>query len=364
LQSLKTILIQNKNNVTSFTSPAIITPLDRIFLKNRFISLKNFKKFANNIISSKVNLTLFECLTLIYLKSIKNIKKIDYHLIEAGCGFNKDSTNLFEMPRAQIITNLNVQHKKLLKAKNINDICKIKCGALSKKTTIYIGKQKPETLKIIKKILKKNPSKIFYYGRDFNIKKINNSYIYTDKKGKLKLKNIKIYSSGLIENLAIAIKVARDFKINNRTILKAVTKIKLLGRLQFIKKGNLRKFLFKKEDLLLDGCHSEEGILNHKKFIKNINKPKYAIWSLQKNRDPEKYVRHLKCFKKIVAIKIPEEPNSCSAIQLKRIAKNNGIECVTATNITSGIKTLSSKEPKILSIIGSLYTAGKVLNLN
>ena len=160
LQSLKTILIQNKNNVTSFTSPAIITPLDRIFLKNRYISLKNFKKFANNIISSKVNLTLFECLTLIYLKSIKNIKKIDYHLIEAGCGFNKDSTNLFEMPRAQIITNLNVQHKKLLKAKNINDICKIKCGALSKKTTIYIGKQKPETLKIIKKIAEEHKKKL------------------------------------------------------------------------------------------------------------------------------------------------------------------------------------------------------------
>ena len=76
-----------------------------------------------------------------------------------------------------------------------------------------------------------------------------------------------IYSSGLIENLAIAIKVARDFNINNKTILKAVKKIKLMGRLQFIKKGKLRKLLFAKEDLLLDGCHSEEGILNHKKNI-------------------------------------------------------------------------------------------------
>ena len=99
-----------------------------------------------------------------------------------------------------------------------------------------------------------------------NIKKINNSYIYSDKKGKLKLKKIKIYSSGLIENLAIAIKVARDFNINDKIILKALPKIKLLGRLQFIKKGKLRKLLSAKEDLLVDGCHSIEAIFNHKSF--------------------------------------------------------------------------------------------------
>ena len=136
-------------------------------------------------------------------------------------------------------------------------------------------------------------------------------------------------------------------------ILKALPKIKLLGRLQFIKKGKLRKLLSAKEDLLVDGCHSVEAILNHKSFIKSINKPKYAIWSLQKNREPQKYVKHLKCFEKIVAIKIPGEPSGCSPQKLKQLANSNGIKCITAPNITSGIKALSSKQPKILSIIGT-----------
>ena len=115
---------------------------------------------------------------------------------------------------------------------------------------------------------------------------------------------------------------------------------------------------------MLDGCHSQQSIANHINFLRDVKKPKYAIWSLMKNREPEKYIKYLKCFKKIVAIKIPNEPNSCSPAELKKIADRNNINCVISSNIQTAIKTISSEKPKCISIIGSLYTAGKVLNLN
>ena len=364
VQGLKSILIKNKKNVTTFTSPAILHPLDRIFLKKKFISLKKFKDISRAIIKSKIKLTLFEAITLIYIKSIKSIKNINYHLIEAGCGFNKDSTNIFRAPRAQIITNLNLQHKDLLGAQNMQDICNIKVGALSHKTNIYIGKQKPKVLKIIKKILKKNPSKKIYYGSDFKIIKKNKFYLYKDKNGSLKLKANQIHSDGLWQNIAVCIKVARDLNIKNSIILKALPEIKLVGRLEFLKKGNLKNLLNTKDDFLVDGCHSETAIKNHISFIKKIKKPKYAIWSLQKNREPEKFVKHLKIFKKIVAIRIPDEPSSCAPQKLKKIANLNGINCISAPNIYSAVKKFSTSETKCVSLIGSLYTAGKALNLN
>ena len=364
IQGILSMLIENKKKVTTFTSPAIISPMDRIFIKNKFITLKQFKNLANKIITSGCKLTLFEAITLIYFLAINKINDIDYHIVEAGAGFNHDSTNVWKYPSAQIVTNINLQHLDLFGVKTIEDICKIKCGALSHNTNIYIGKQNPKILKIIKKILNKNPSQQYFYGSDFRIKKKGNYYLYSDNKGDLKLKAKQIHSEGFWENMALAIKVARDLNINNKIILKALPKIRLLGRLQFIKKGKLRKLLHSKEDLLLDGCHSEKSILNHIKFLKSINKPKYAIWSLMKNRNPEKVTRYLKCFKKLVAIKIPGEPNSCSPQLLKKIANKNGIECITASNIQSAIKTLSSQKPKCISIIGSLYTVGKVLNLN
>ncbi len=358
------MLIENKKNVTTFTSPAITSPLDRIFIKNKFITLKQFKTLANKVISSGCKLTLFEVITLIYLLKIRKIDDIDYHIVEAGAGFDNDSTNVWKFPTCQIISNINLQHQKLFGVKTIKDICKIKCGSLSDNTNIYIGKQKPKTLKIIKKIIKKNSSQQFFYGSDFKIKKKGNYYLYSDKKGYLKLNAKKIHSEGIWENIALSIKVARDLNINNKIILRGLKKIRLLGRLQFIKKGKLRKLLHSREDLLLDGCHSETALINHIKFLKNIKKPKYAILSLMKNRYPEKYVKHLKCFKKVISIKIPNEPNSCSSQMLKKIANKHGIMCDTAQNIHLAIKTLSSREPKCISIIGSLYTAGKALNLN
>ena len=364
VQSLKSILIGNKKNITTFTSPAIISPLDRIFIKKKFITLKKFKAVSKKIIRSKVKLTLFEILTLIYIKSLKNVKNIDYYINEAGCGWDKDSTNLFDYPKAQIITNLNLQHKDLLGAKNIRDICRIKCGSLNNQTNIYIGKQNPKTLKIIKNFLNKNYSNKYYYGKDFRIKKFKNYFLYSDNKGNLKLKAKQIHSDGLWENVALAIKVARDLNISNKIILKSLPKIEILGRRQFLKKGKLRKLLFSKEDLLLDGCHSENSVKNHVKFLKSIDKPKYAIWSLMKNREPEKYVKYLKNFKKIIAINIPDEPNSCSPRLLKKIANQNNIDCEVAKDISSAIKIISSDEDKCVSIIGSLYTAGKALNLN
>jgi len=365
VQVLKAILIENKKNISTFTSPAITSPLDRIFLKNKFISLKQFRTSANKIIASGCKLTLFEVLTLIYLLTIKKLKNINYHIIESGAGYNHDSTNVFKFPTAQIITNINLQHQQLFGVNTIKDICKIKCGALSNNTKIYIGKQNPKTLKIIKKILDKNSSKKCFYGNDFRLKKRKNYYLYSDKKGNLKLKAKQIHSEGIWENIALGVKVCRDLNIDKKVILKGLKKVQLLGRLQFIKRGKLRKLLHPTEDLLLDGCHSETSIKNHIKFLKNINKPKYAIWSLMKNREPEKYIRNLKCFKKIVAIKIPgDEPNSCSPTLLKKIADQNSINCTVSPNIQTAIKTISSKKPKCISIIGSLYTAGKVLNLN
>ena len=56
VQSLKSIFIQNKKKITTFTSPSILHPLDRIFLKDKFISLSKFKSIAKQIIFSKTKL--------------------------------------------------------------------------------------------------------------------------------------------------------------------------------------------------------------------------------------------------------------------------------------------------------------------
>ena len=100
-------------------------------------------------------------------------------------------------------------------------------------------------------------------------------------------------------------------------------------------------------------------------YLKSTNKDIYGIWGMQKHKHPELFIKQLKgIFKKIIAVKIPDEPNSCKPHHLKNMAIRSGINCDVAPNIESAIKQLSNKKPKVIATFGSLYLVGKILSLN
>ena len=365
LKSLQHFIEANSESVSTFTSPHLYDLRHRFWLKNKFISINELKKNIKIISKLKVKLTLFELLTLVYYLSASKLKKVSYALIEAGLFFAKDSTRVWNAPKFQIITNINKQHLDWIKPKNIEEICKQKVGFLSKKTVIYIGKQDSKTLKIIKKILKKNPSKKIFYGTDWSLKKIKNKIIYKDKKNKLILTSKKIFSRGIWENVGLAIKVALDLNIPKKKILTSVPNLAFEGRMQYLKKGKLRKLLFSKEELLIDGCHSNSSAKNLSSYLKTLNAEVYGIWGMQKNRDPRKFLQNFKgVFKKIVTIKIPNESNACNPVELKKIADQLKITSVTAPNINLAFKNISNNKKKVIVCFGSLYLVGSILGLN
>ena len=223
---------------------------------------------------------------------------IDIARIEAGLLFKKDSTNLWPEPKAQIVTQINFQHQDWVKPKTLAEICNQKLSSLSQNTTIYIGKQQPRTLGIIKNILKKNKSKKVYSSK-FSITKVKNYYLYRDQKHKIPIHPKKIYSEGLINNLALSIKVALDFGVSRNNIIKTVPKIQFEGRVQYLAKGKLKKFLRPKEKLLIDGCHSVSSAKNLYDYLKTLKEPVYGIWGMQKNKLPVYFIKSFKnIFKK------------------------------------------------------------------
>ena len=364
LKSLQYFIQENKERVSAFTSPHLYNVQHRFWLKDKFISIKELKKNIKIIKKLKVRLTLFELLTIIYYISASKLKNVSYALVEAGLLFAKDSTRVWDQPRCQIITNINNQHSEWVKPKTLKAICQQKVGYLSNKTTIYVGKQEPKTMRIIKEILKKNPSRQIYYGKAWTLKKIGNKRVYKDNKGKIILKSKKILSDGLWNNVGLAIRVARDLKISKKTILKALPKLQFEGRLQYIK-GKLIKLLNPQEKLLIDGCHSEASAKNLASYLKSTNKNIYGIWGMQKHKHPELFIKQFKrIFKKVIVVRIPDEPNSCKPCHLKDIANQSGINCDVAPSIKSAIKQLSNKKPKVIASFGSLYLIGKILSLN
>ncbi len=363
LTSLKYFIEANKQKTSAYISPSLKDIRERFWMGKNFLSYKEIKKTVKIIEKQKIKLTIFEALTVIFIVNAAQ-KNNDFNLIEAGALFAKDSTNLFDIPRMQIIVNINKQHLNFLKKKTLNEVIYQKVGFLSNFTNVYIGKQKPIVLKKIKKILKNNSS-LIKYSNSWKMINFKNHFFYKDKKTIIKLNTNYIYSKGLLENLCLAIKIALDLKIKKRLILKTIPKIKFQARIEYITRGKILKKICKNEKLLIDGCHSETSAKNLADYLKKLKIPIYGIWAMTKNKDPDKFLKQFKgIFKKIITIPIENETASLSNKLLFKIAKKNNYNSQTAKSFELALKKITSEEKKIICVFGSLYLCGNILNKN
>ncbi len=363
LTSLKYFIEANKKRTSAYISPSLVDIRERFWTGDSYLSYKKIKKTIKIIKKIKINLTIFEVLTVIFILNAAK-KNNDYNLIEAGALFAKDSTNVFNFPKIQAVVNINKQHLNFLKKKTLNEVIYQKVGFLNNFTNIYVGKQKPLVLKKIKQILRKNKS-VINYPNVWKILKKKNVYYYKDNKNLIRLNTKYIYSKGLKDNLGLAIKIALDLNIDKETIIKTVPKIKFQGRLEYINKGKLKKKLNKNEKLLIDGCHSETSAKNLANYLKTLKIPIYGIWSMTKNKDPDRFIQQFKgIFKKIITIPIENEQASLSNTLLFKIAKKNNFHTDKCKNFEIALKKIKSREKKIICVFGSLYLCGKVLSKN
>ena len=116
---------------------------------------------------------------------------------------------------------------------------------------------------------------------------------------------------------------------------------------------------------MLDGAHAETDAKNLASYLKSIMLPKYGVWAMMKNKEPDIFIKQFKdTFKKIITIPIENEQGSMSAKELSWIALENKFNVEKANNFSEALKKISSKEKKLIVCFGSLYNIGNILNKN
>ncbi len=363
LYSLKSFIEANKQTVTTHISPSLRDIRERFYLGNKYITYKKIKDTVHEIEKLKIPLTLFECLTLVYIINASKMNT-DYNIQETGALWRLDSNNINDFPRLQICTNINKQHLNFLKRKTLDEVIKEDVGSLSNFTNIYIGKQSPYVLRKIKMHLKNNTSKIIYPNTWKLIKK-GDQYYYQDRKFKIKLNTNNVYSKGMFENVCLAIKVALDLNIDKKAIQKTLPLLSFEGRFQYLNKGKIKNMLHRNEIIMIDGAHAITDAQNLAAYLKKVKIPKYGIWAMTKNKEPDLFIKQLKgVFEKVVTTPIENEMNSVSANKLYKIAIKNKFKVEKSNNFKEALKKISSKEKKLIVCFGSLYNCGNILNKN
>ena len=363
LFSLKSFIEANNQKVTTHVSPSLRDIRERFYMGDKYLSHKEIKKTIKQIEKLNIPLTVFECLTLVYIINASKINA-DYNIQETGALWRLDSNNINDFPKLQICTNINKQHLNFLKRKTLDEVIREDVGFLSNFTNIYVGKQTPYVLKKIKKLLKINKSKIIY-PNTWKLTKTGNHYYYQDRNFKIKLNTKNVYSKGMFENVCLAIKVALDLNIDKKVIQKALPFLSFEGRFQYLNKGKIKNKLNRNELIMIDGAHATADAQNLASYLKKIKIPKYGIWAMTKNKDPDLFIKQLKgVFKKIITMPINNEVNSVSAQELYKVATENKFNVEKSDNFTQALKKISSKEKKLIVCFGSLYNCGNILKKN
>ena len=366
-QSLKAILNQSGYKCNLYLSPHLQSYTERFVFNDKEISeeiLINLLEDIEKTLGDE-QATLFEILTCAYLKYCEQFKD-NITLIEAGLFHQFDSTNVFKKNLASIIGSIGLDHLQWIKNKTIEGIIHEKTVNLLN-SNIFVNKQNDKKIALkIEKALNNNQSKKYFFGKDFNILKSENSFIqYEDNEGSIILPEPNILGDHQLSNISTSIATSRKlFNIQDKDIKNAIIKIDLKGRLQEIKSGKLKK-LVGLNRLVCDGGHNTNSAIAIAKWVKQQNQGVHLIIGMMQDKDHQGFI---KCFKEnIKSITLVDIPNQENSIQKEDFKKKINIinkKINLGNSIEESIKAMNKYENSVCLIIGSLYLIGEVLNLN
>ena len=367
IKSLQRILNQAGYKCNLYLSPHLQSYTERFVYNNNEINEDSLIDLLNEVekANGSAQITMFESLTCAYLKYCEQYSD-NISIIETGLFHQFDATNVFKKNLCSIISSINIDHLQWIKNKTIEGIIHEKTVKLLN-SNIFVNKQEnKEILAKIKNALKNNQSNKYFYGEDFNYLHAENNFIlYEDPKGSLILPPPNILGEHQLGNISTAIMVARIlFNIKDNDIKKAVTNIELKGRLQEIKTGKLKE-LARDNRLFFDGGHNKNAANSLAKWLEGLNKDVHLILGMMKDKDHQEFVNSFKNkIKSLTLIDIPNQDGTISKEDFKSKIQDYMPEIKLADSIEQSIILNSTSSAQVILIVGSLYLAGEVLNLN
>ena len=251
---IRSILQAAGYKVGSFTSPFMITHLDRIRINNQDIREEAFLGITNRYYDSWMewDLSMFEidmCIAVFYYLE----EQVDFCVFETGLGGRKDATNILQ-PLVSVITNIGMDHMEFL-GDTLEKIAGEKAGIVKEDIDLITAEDKECCLQVFQKHTASAHAQCIKAGEISNIQETADglSFDYGN------VKDVALYGKARYQcrNAALAIEVClylqrqghiRLTEVQLRTGLHQAVWI---GRFETISKEPL---------IILDGAHNADGI--------------------------------------------------------------------------------------------------------
>ena len=353
-------------------SPSLRKFNERYYFSGKYISDDELYDLLIEVekINGNQSISFHEIITAAWILHASR-NKSDINIMEAGALFRLDSSNVFQKNLCSVVMPIGIDHRDFLKKGTIDEIVYEKCSHLLNGSKIFISEQKNDVLKKIKKNTTNNSSEKFIFGKDYIYEKNVEGFIYKDKMGEISLPLPNLSGDFQISNVSTAIATTRNldqFKITESHIKVAITKVRSEGRLQNITHGKLRKYVSKKNKIIIDGAHNTLAASVLNEYLETLNKEKkiFMILGMMSNKEHKEFVQILKGkVHSIIALDIPNQINFIKKEKLSKIVQSCGVHSITENSIEQALKKIAKEnENAIILCTGSLYFAAEILNLN
>ncbi len=263
VQFIQSILAKSGFKVGTFTSPHLLSHLDRIRCDGKWIEEEVFLRILNQHydLIQEYQLGMFEIDTLIMFVYFKE-QKVDFAVVEAGIGGRYDSTNCMSSPIVSVITSIGHDHSEML-GDTIEKVAFQKSGIIKKGGCCVVGKIPDAAYTIIQEEARKQNAKLI---------------LAKELGEEIKLQSDALYQR---QNAAIAYEVILQ--------LEKIEGIKILS--QHKKEGLETSIWPGRYDvmsqyprIILDGAHNQQGIEALTQSLKNEGKPLVIIFSALKDK--------------------------------------------------------------------------------
>ena len=262
------VLIYHGYNVGSYTSPAVFHPLEIIQVNQKRINQKDFSRLFNIIynicLKEDVYLTSFEYMTVIAYLYFRE-RKVDYAVIECGCGGDNDATNM-EKDNIAIFGDISLDHVALL-GPTIKDIIHHKAGIMRRKSIAFHFNE-PSVNGDLKQEASQRGCQLITVTEPLEIQ-------------------LSMLGSHQKENAAVIYAVAMYLGLDSTNTIQALKDTYLLGRISVYK-----------DHTILDGSHNPKAgmalVQTLKEFQKEKNCTFILVLGMFKDKDYLEYIQILK----------------------------------------------------------------------
>lgn len=266
---ITSVLENAQLKIGRYVSPHLIDYTERIYVGGHDVTKETFakaatvvKEAADQVIAEGVEApTEFELLTAMAFWIFRE-EKVDYAVVEVGMGGLYDSTNVI-LPVVSIITNVAMDHMKYL-GNTLEEIAHQKAGIIKTGIPVVTAAQHV-ALKKLKKEAHEKGSRIYFYGRDFEIdsrSKWKNGQVVVVKRKDMpkELEKSLLYVpfvgahqavNAAVATMAISVVMKQDDRINENDLREG------LARSQW--KGRFEIHDVKGVTYVMDGAHNPAG---------------------------------------------------------------------------------------------------------